>query len=145
MAQLVADTLADLDAQQLPTQTAETSLSCTSIADNVSVIAPVALMLIVDAAIVNASRNLHVHLNDQRIDLQGSPTQRDTAYELLASTDQRIADWVVHPDISGSPDDIAILFANWRADLRRRHEKGGLRRLLTACRRPANLPRPSRA
>ena len=94
--------------QQLPNRS---DIVVTSVADNVSIIAPVALMLIVDAAIVvKASRDLHMHVNDQRIDLQGSTTQRDTTYELFVAMDQRIADWVVRPDISGSPDDIAILF-----------------------------------
>ena len=51
-----------------------------------------------------------MHLNDQRIDIQGSKTHSDTAHDLIDSMDQRIADWVVRPDVSGSPDDITIFF-----------------------------------
>jgi len=55
MAQLVADTLADLDAQQFPNRS---DVVVTSVADNVFVVAPVALVLIVDAAIAKSSRTL---------------------------------------------------------------------------------------
>ena len=72
---------------------------------------PVTRLSAVCDVIITSATPLHVTLDDERIDLNGSADNRNASENQLEYIDNgRFAKWIVRPDLSDDPDDACVLF-----------------------------------
>ena len=107
MAQTVAGALEILDSLDLPDRE---RIIITSVADNISTVCPIRHVAAVNDALVRSAEKQCVHLDDQRIDLQGSTVELDAAQAVITATDPRFGDWISRPDLTLDLNDVYVLF-----------------------------------
>ena len=107
MAQTVAGALEILDSLDLPDRE---RIIITSVADNISTVCPIRHVAAVNDALVRSAEKQCVHLDDQRIDLQGSTVERNAAQAAITATDPRFGDWISRPDLTLDLNDVYVLF-----------------------------------